>query len=166
MASGNSFLGRIFGRGDDSEGGKVSSCCGGVSVIPEDDAEEAAAAPAASAAPARNGEPAEVLVITGSCCNPGAKPFDAQASRVVDEVVAAVDFPVNAQTISATAVMNGALPTEVVADLARRQSEEGLKLPVLMVNGEVVAGGRINREHVEAGLGINRGADENASARS
>lgn len=158
MATSGGFLKRLFGGG--KQDGAVGSCCGVVNIVPdedllEDDAQEKveSKAPAAAAQnPASAAGGPEVLVITGSCCSPMAKPFDERALRAAQDVIAETGAPATFRTISATAGMNGALSKEVLDDLTERQRNDGLQLPVLMVGGEVIAGGLIKPEHVREGL--------------
>lgn len=135
----------------------LSSCCGSLDIVPDDDLPDEGAttnvgATASSGETTADRAPADIVVITGSCCSPAAKPFDERALRVVNVVLAETGTAANLRIISATAGMNGALPSDVLEDLQHRQVREGLRLPVLMIDGVVIAGGRIDPEHVHAGL--------------
>lgn len=153
MATGSGVFSRLFGLGKNEENGKMSDCCGGIAIVPEDDeiSDERTETPSS---PQGSSGTKDVLVITGNCCNPGVKPLDDEATRVAQMVAEEADFEVQVRTMSATAVLNGALSESVVSDLVARQQQGRLRLPVLMIDGAYITDGRIDRGDVESGLGI------------
>lgn len=146
------FIARIFNR-DRRDGGAVGSCCGQVSVVPEEDLSAEEGRPGAGNAAAEGSAPApEILVITGSCCDPAAKPFDERAHRVVAEVLAENGLRAEVRTVSATDAMAGELSAGLLAELRERMLAGAVRLPAVLVDGELVSSGAVERGEVEAGL--------------
>lgn len=111
-----------------------------------------------SAAPGDDGTsapvvgPAEVLVISDSCCNPSAAAAEEQALRTVEAAIAAVGSPARSRLVSATDALAGALPPEILAEIQSQLSRGNAKPPMVMIGGRIVASGTFTRQEVETAL--------------
>ena len=94
-----------------------------------------------------------VLIITGSCCIPGMRPFDQQARRVVEEALAQSGVSAQVKELPASNALFGGVPKTVLAELMGMLNEGGrIGLPAVLVNGEVVSYGVPSIETVSAAL--------------
>jgi hypothetical protein len=94
-----------------------------------------------------------VVIITGSCCIPGMRPFDEQARRVVEQAIAQAGVPAQLKELPASNALLGGVPKQVLAGLMARFNEGGqIGLPAVLVNGEVVSYGVPRIETVTAAL--------------
>ena len=116
------------------------SCCG-PAAAPQD----GAASPGAT-------EPAEVLVISDSCCNPSAASAEEQAVRTVDDAIAAVGSPARSRLVSATDALAGALPPELLNEIQSQLARGSARPPMVMIDGRIVASGTFTRQDVETAL--------------
>ena len=93
------------------------------------------------------------VIITGSCCIPGMRPFDDEAHRIVQEAIAGSGVSAQVRELPASSAMFGGVPKTVMAELMRMLNEGGqIGLPAVLVNGEVVSYGVPNVETVTAAL--------------
>lgn len=94
-----------------------------------------------------------VVIITGSCCIPGMRPFDEEAHRVVRQAIAESGVTAQVKELPASSAMFGAAPKTVVAELVRMLNQGGrIGLPAVLVNGTVVSYGVPAVEAVTAAL--------------
>lgn len=94
-----------------------------------------------------------VVIITGSCCIPGMRPFDDEAHRVVREAITGSDVSVQVRELPASSAMFGGVPKAVMAELMRMLNEGGrVGLPAVLVNGEAISYGVPGVEIVTAAL--------------
>lgn len=94
-----------------------------------------------------------VVIITGSCCIPGMRPFDEQAHGVVRQAIAESGVSAQVKELPASSALFGAAPKTVVAELVRMLNEGGrIGLPAVLVNGTVVSYGVPAVEAVTAAL--------------
>ena len=94
-----------------------------------------------------------VVIITGSCCIHGMRPFDEQARRVVEQAIAQAGVPVQLKELPASNALFGGVPKQLLAELLRMNNEGGrIGLPTVLVNGEVISYGVPSVETVTAAL--------------
>lgn len=93
-----------------------------------------------------------VVVVTGSCCMPGAAPLDAAARSAVVMASSKTGADVEIREVSATAAAAGALPQHLLADVLEFQKGNTLPLPVVLIAGKVVDVGTIDPEKIVLAL--------------
>ncbi len=94
-----------------------------------------------------------VVIITGSCCIPGMRPFDDQAHRVVRQAIAESGVSAQVKELPASSALFGGAPKTVMAELVRMLNEGGrIGLPVVLVNGTVISYGVPTVEAITGGL--------------
>lgn len=104
-----------------------------------------------------------VVIVTGSCCIPGMRPFDAEARRVVEQAIAEEGVPASVRELPASSAMFGGAPKTLMAELIRMANEGGrIGLPAVLLNGEVLSYGVPAIEQVRAALRRAASADEPA----
>lgn len=96
--------------------------------------------------------PAEVLVISDSCCNPSAASAEELAVRTVDEAIAAVGSPARCRLVSATDALAGALPPEILTEIQSQLARGAARPPMVMIGGRIVASGTFTRQDMETVL--------------
>ncbi|UGY91639.1 hypothetical protein [Streptomyces gobiensis] len=116
------------------------SCCGPTATPSEGGASAAVA------------EPAEVLVISDSCCNPSAASAEEEAVRTVDAAIAAVGSSARSRLVSATDALAGALPQEILTEIQSQLARGSARPPMVMIDGQIVASGTFTRQEVETAL--------------
>ncbi len=94
-----------------------------------------------------------VVIITGSCCIPGMRPFDEQAHRVVKQAIAESGVPAQVKELPASSALFGGAPKTVVAELVQMLNEGGrIGLPAVLINGTVISYGVPTVEAITAAL--------------
>lgn len=94
-----------------------------------------------------------VIIISGSCCNPGMASLDDLAKAVVEQAIAKAKVNAVVKTITATSAYSGGIPRDIVVKILARGSELGMNMfPAVMVDGEVVSHGVPNVDEMVAFL--------------
>ncbi|MBI2952924.1 MAG: hypothetical protein HYY30_01315 [Chloroflexi bacterium] len=82
-----------------------------------------------------------VVIISGSCCIPGMKPFDEQAQRIVQQAITETGVEAVVKVMPATTAMAGGAPKVVMAKLIGEFQAGKLGVPAILVNGKPVSYG-------------------------
>ncbi len=90
---------------------------------------------------AAKGTTVGVVIISGSCCIPGMKPFDEQARRVVEQAISETGVEAQLVVMPATRAYFGGAPREVINKLVSDANQGKLGVPAVLVNGEAVSYG-------------------------
>ncbi len=95
---------------------------------------------------------AEVVILSGACCNPALGGMDDMARRVIQRAAAEAGVTVRVVVKPMSAALYGGVPGEVVSRLKRDSQAGGLNMPVVIVEGRGVSYGTPDVGRITAAL--------------
>lgn len=93
----------------------------------------------------------EIVLVSGTCCNPNFKALDNQALRVIEQAAAETAVEIHVETTTLTAAYYAA-PREVSQRLAGDFAAGRIGVPAILIGGEAVSYGVPSIDDVKAAL--------------
>ncbi len=93
-----------------------------------------------------------VVIITVSCCTPGASVFEEQARRVVEQAISETGVMAQVKMVPATTAFFGGATRGVMAKLMTDSNQGQLKIPPIMIDGKAAFYGVPQIEDVKKAL--------------
>ncbi|MBI4303023.1 MAG: hypothetical protein HY665_01595 [Chloroflexi bacterium] len=93
-----------------------------------------------------------VIIITVSCCTPGAVVFEEEARRVVDQAISETGVTAQVKMVPATTAFFGEATRGVMAKLMADANQGQLKIPPIMIDGKAAFYGVPKIEEMKTAL--------------